>query len=364
MRFAIVLAILGCAAGAEAKPMHTPLDAILKTATTIVIAKLEPIAGKPHEATSYTLTVERALRGTAKPGPLVVKPSRHGHAYLAAGTRVLAFIDAKSEWLAFGVAFAGPSLEDGVIRLAGFYDHNAHLVSPGVVTLSELEGLVAKGTPMKWRFKGPVMVASKTGLVASKIQLTADLQTGTVTGWPTLAGFPAKPVMYVGSWEGRDLSITYRAASDRPLELEARALGKLLDGTIAVELHVREPDALTEADLMRYVGDAKLGHPYYELSLDLGAKQLAVVLGKETGRIGTIGSDAITSTSMSPTRELHTAAGKVVLAATGYKSLAFGTTAMLIDEAITGPLACTYTVTAGNPVPCKLRYVATKFVPN
>lgn len=350
----LVWLVVVAASPVAAKPMSTRIDDLLKQSTTIVIAKLGAVAGKPHEATSYTLEVERALRGSVKQGRLVVQPSPDGHAYMPAGTRLLAFVNAKREWIAFGVAFAGPSLEDGVIRLAGFYDFNAHLVAPGVVTLPELERLIVQGTPMKWTFKGPVMVASKTGLVASKLELTVDVQTGTVKGHGKL-GKPSS--VSVGSWEGSDLMVTWQL-DRRRFELEAEATGKNRDGSIAAQFRLREPGILTEADLLRFIDQPKLGEPYFELELDLGAQRLSVVLDR--GSIGTIDKDEITFTSLSPTREIKTRNATVTLAGT-YKAKSRGTTPALIEELITGPIKCTYAPTNGNTTPCTLRYRATKF---
>lgn len=50
---------------------------------------------------------------------------------------------------------------------------------------------------------------------------------------------------------------------------------------------------------------------------------------------------------------------KLVLATTGYKAASRGTSGMLIEELMHGPIACTYETSTSTP--CTLRYSATKF---
>jgi hypothetical protein len=73
--------------------MHSTLDSIVKSSPTIVIAKFVAPKAPADAATSYELVVERALRGSVPKGRLRVKPSPDGHAYFAAGTRVVAFVN-------------------------------------------------------------------------------------------------------------------------------------------------------------------------------------------------------------------------------------------------------------------------------
>ncbi|MEO8700126.1 MAG: hypothetical protein ABI867_08785 [Kofleriaceae bacterium] len=340
---------------AEAKPMHTALADLVKDSPTIVIARLVSSQGRADQATSYELFVERALRGTAK-GTLTVKPSQQGHAMMKPGTRVVAFVNAAGEWNAYASVLAGPSLEDGVLSAAGFYDFNAHLVTPSVMTLAQLEAYVGKGTAMAWTFRGKVLVGSAKGMVASTIEVTATAPGAQVTGLPAAAGF-AKPSVDVGAWPGRDASITWDRNLNRPLALTAKALGKNADGSIAVEWTPDYPELVTEADLRTYLGDAKLGHPYYVLVLERAATKIPVELGTRIGRIGTVGTQEISSTSMSPDRVIKTASSTIKLAATGFKARSGEA---LVEELMIGPIACVYS-TKGADSPCTLRYVATKF---
>src|SRR5262245_52471426 len=148
--------LVGLAGAVEARPKLSQLDDIVQRSTTIVIARFAP-PSDPGRATAYELVVERSLRGSVPHGLLRVLPSLDGHADFTKETRLVAFIDGTNHWIAYGVAAAGPSLEDGVLRLSGFNDENAHLVTPGVVTLAPLEARIVRDTPLSWTFRGPVL---------------------------------------------------------------------------------------------------------------------------------------------------------------------------------------------------------------
>jgi hypothetical protein len=285
-----------------------------------------------------------------------VKASPEGHAYFPNGTRLVAFIDASGAWTASATLAAGPSLEDGVLRVAGFYDFNAHLVTPGVLTLDQLEAYVTKGTRPAWTFRGKILLATPSGLSPSTFEVTAQAPSNVVTGMPPVAGFPA-PTVEVGAWQGTDVTVTWDRNLTRPLQLEGEAVGKNADGSIAVLYRTSYPGLLTEAELRRYVADPKLGHPYYELRVELaGGSSLPLVLDKEIGRIGTLGTMDIGETSLAPGRYIKAGAVTVALAPATHKALSRGTSNGLVEELMSGPVACTY----AGATPCTVRYVGTK----
>ena len=116
--------------------MYTPLATLRAQSELVVIGRVS------QQGENLSIDVEKVLRGAARSGPLVVKPSPDGHVDVE-GRRVVAFIAAGAlRWV--GERVAGPSIEHGVLRLRGFFDFNAHIVSPGLLSLEQLERLLRR----------------------------------------------------------------------------------------------------------------------------------------------------------------------------------------------------------------------------
>jgi hypothetical protein len=377
-RFLLAVAVVvGVPRGAGALMMYSTFESVLQSAPTIVIAKYSsPPDGSNVE--TYELRVERTLRGVHR-SRLKVKPSPNGRPLFEDGTRVVAFIDAMDRWIFYATTDAGPDLERGVLQVRGFREFNVHAVTPGVITLAQLEAHLATGAPMSWTFRGPVMVLSPRGLVPSGIEIVATVPGDRVVGTTAIASSP-KPTITVGDGIFGAVEITWARELYHSLILEGVATGKAPDGAITVQYRLRDV-SLTEAELRAYLADARRGHPYYVLELKKGAAKIPVVLGKESLGIGTIGSIPITATSgpneirgigtrgssspilsTSPGRHFFEAGDtKVWTNAIGYRAKSDGDT--LIEELmVVGPIKCTY-AEAGARSPCTLRYVATKFTP-
>jgi hypothetical protein len=374
---AVAVVLVGVPRGAGALMMDSTFESVLESAQTIVIAKYSsPSNGNSIE--TYELRVERTLRGVHR-SRLKVKPSPNGRPPFADGTRVVAFIDATNRWIFYATEVAGSDLEHGVLEVRGFRDFNVHVVTPGVMTLAQLEAHLATGAPMSWTFRGSVMVLSPRGLVRSGIEIVATVPGDRVVGTTAIASSP-KPTISVGDGLSSAVDITWAREVDHSLALEGVATGKAPDGAITVQYRLRDV-SLTEAQLRAYLADARRGHPYYVLELKKGAAKIPVVLGKDSSGIGTIGSIPITATSgpneiqgvvtsgssspiMSTSRGRHFfQAGDIIVWTNqiGYRAKSGGDT--LIEELmVVGPIKCTY-AEAGARSPCTLRYVATKFTP-
>lgn len=139
--FAVLLS-LAAVRDARAVPMSTDLATIRAEATTIVVGVVH--LAIPGGVLEETIDVDTVVRGTAHPGRMKVLPSPDGTVDVD-GARVVAFVDAKGRLRWVGVPVAGPSVEDGVLLLHGFLDQNAHLVSPGLMSLAQLRGYLATG---------------------------------------------------------------------------------------------------------------------------------------------------------------------------------------------------------------------------
>jgi hypothetical protein len=249
----IVAVVLGLSSEAGAVPMMSKLDDVVKASTEVVIASFVA-PSSPMTASGYDLVVERALRGTTAPrSKLRVKAAYGGHAFFANGTRLVAFVDKTGTLMYAATVAVGTTLEDGVLRLAGFNDGNSHSVLPGVLTLEQLESLVAKGTAPAWTFRGAVLVDSPSGVTPSKIEVTAQAPSNRITGMPAMVGFAA-PTVSVGAGLGTDAAIAWKRGAN-VFALYGEVRGKNADGSIAV---VWKPiRVLTEAELRAYLVDPK-----------------------------------------------------------------------------------------------------------
>ncbi len=244
--------------------MLTSFDEVIASSTDVVIATfLGPTDGAPpFEASEYELRVERALRGSLR-GTIRVTPG-DGHASFARGTRLVAFLD-HGRFRFVGTATEGHSLEDGAVHLAGFYDFNAHLVTPGMTTLDALAERLA-GRAATLRYVGPLLALSDDG--QRRIQTPWTVEVTLRDGRPPVVrGLPvrgfAAPTVGQGGLFG-ELSITYRDHWPRPLRVEGRATGRQ-NGAVRMEFWVVEPDLFRVADLRRYMSDPDVDWVHYEL---------------------------------------------------------------------------------------------------
>lgn len=361
-RIAFVTTLLVLALGpsrVDAKPSSSTLADIDAAATTVAIVTF---AGPTTpNAPAYDLTVDRVIRGVGAPGSkLHVKAAPWGHAHMNPGDRVVAFVDASGTWLAFANNVVGPSLENGVLHLEGFDDFDAHLVTPGFVTLAQLEGLVARHVPLAWTFHGKLLLPTASGLAPSSIEISAQAPSNVVTGMPPTAGFPS-PTVAVGTWPDTLVTVDWSRNLSRPLALRGVPVGKNADGSIEVTFRLEYPELLSEADLRKYVADPKLGHPYHVLALDAGTRHDAVVLSRDIGRIGTLDDGTeIVEAQLAPDRFLRGLGVKVSLPPTSYRPQSGGFVDALLEELFLGPIACAR-IANGASVPCRLRYVETRF---
>jgi len=137
LQLLIVAIVATAVTPGEAAPMYTKLVDVRASSAIVVIGVVR------HDAGGLSMDVERVIRGPATTGRLNMSDSPDGHVDIA-GKRVVAFVEAGAlRWV--GELIAGPSIESGVLRLRGFFDFNAHVVSPGVMSLAELESFLTTG---------------------------------------------------------------------------------------------------------------------------------------------------------------------------------------------------------------------------
>src|SRR5262252_3458309 len=137
MRLVVIMIVTLAVSRGEAAPMYTKLDTIRASGAVVVVGVVHA------DAHGMSIDVDRVIRGPASIGTMSLKESPDGHVNVS-GKRVVAFVDAGAlRWV--GELIAGPAIESGVLRLRGFFDFNAHIVSPGVMSLAELEVFLQTG---------------------------------------------------------------------------------------------------------------------------------------------------------------------------------------------------------------------------
>lgn len=134
-------AALASAKETSAAPMYTDMSTLRSSSATVVI-------GTVHydPTTRWRIDVDTTLRGRAVPGnPLMMSEAPNQRIRLQDGDRVVALLDASNTLRWVGVKVAGANIETGVLHLRGFFDRDAHLVSPAMMTLAQLRTMLATG---------------------------------------------------------------------------------------------------------------------------------------------------------------------------------------------------------------------------
>jgi hypothetical protein len=287
--------IAGCIGEAYAKPKQTTFENMMKQSPTIAVAKLLEDPDRANGTT--TLEISQLLKGTLKPGKH--KVSFEDYPNVSKDTELVVFLDDKLVWR-FVASTLGrkKSVDKAVLAVRGFYDTNAHFVTPGLVTLEQLKKYIKDGS-LVYRFRGAIYFPQpgKTDWKAGSLSLSGSYDMTNkkvaVKGLPQLEGFPAQPEVNIQaeslSEEGK-ITLTYERNLQRQLEI----LGNVesLDGEsgeLLVQFAVTHPEVLTESAFKEYLGDAQKGGFFATFKLSCVPKQekeekrvLSLTLGKWT----------------------------------------------------------------------------------
>jgi len=241
LRLLVPLVVLvGFTTSADAAPMFTPLAKVRAEAKHVVVGTVS------SSKAGLFIDVEYNLRGTAAKGKRKVLESPDGNVFVPIGARannrVIAFIDGRNRFRWIGRLIAGPSLEKGVVRLAGFFNFNAHHVGPSVMTLTQLQHYLVHGT-LNQRYKATLtfpdgkggMSRSTRTLVIDYAALTRKM---TLHGarWPCLNHPRFRPP----EWGKASLFFHCRK-SQRRLTLSGPVKGRDSAGVILVDLAPERP---------------------------------------------------------------------------------------------------------------------------
>jgi hypothetical protein len=258
--FALAIAFMAIAPSARGAPMYTDFATIRTNASIIALGTVHQVAG-PNGTALISVDVDRVIRGNAARGSLAVKDSPDGHV-MVDNERVVAFIDNGAlRWV--GKLVAGASLETGVIQLEGFFDFNAHLVHPGLMTMAQLQSFLATGQ-LDQTFDATLAFRDGHGGFARSAR-TLGVRFAPLTRSLQLAG--STPVCLTASslfsldWGRFDLHFNDTCpsaqanAASRNLELDGKFTGvDAATGHIQVELVATRP-FMTEAEYATFASD-------------------------------------------------------------------------------------------------------------
>jgi hypothetical protein len=252
-----VVALAVVSHSAVAEPMVTDLPTVRRDAATIVVGTVTSVSSG-----TATLNVDAALRGTKPASAIKMGAPTARHEGLL-GQRVVAFADANNELRWYGHTIAGPDLEHGVLLLAGFYDFNAHFVTPGMMTFPQLTGYLATGVFPSRTFVGTVGFPDGHGGIAPSSKHFVVHVAG--NGATKVTGFAlsclAPPTSLFGlDWGDFTLSFEDTCAKSGPsrsLRLSGATTGVDAAGNITVLVSPAAP-ILTQSEYDTFAADGAI----------------------------------------------------------------------------------------------------------
>ena len=260
----VVFVALAIAPSAQSAPMSTDFATIRTSATIIALGTVHQVAG-PNNTALITVDVDKVIRGSAARGPLTVKESPDGHVSVD-NERVVAFVDNGGALRWVGRLIAGASLETGVIVLQGFFDFNAHIVHPGLMTLAQMQTFLASGT-LDQTFDATLAFRDGHGGFARSAR-TLSIQWSPLTRTLHVNGSTpaclAPNALFGLEWQRFDLRFSDTCpsaqanAASRSLDLDGKLTGvDATTGHIQVELVPTRP-LLTEAEYATFAADGHI----------------------------------------------------------------------------------------------------------
>ncbi|MBL8684534.1 MAG: hypothetical protein JNK05_35495 [Myxococcales bacterium] len=269
---ALVVALFAPPASAE--PMLSSLDTVLSQPNIVIGVYLG----------AMRLSITRALRGNLR-GTVTVLPG-DGSVALAPNTTVVAFLDRQRAFRYYAAVPRGMTVATAPLWVHGFYDFNAHIVSPGLLTLRSLEARLA-GQPGDLHLRGPIMALDAQGAI-TQTSMTVDVlapERGRteVTGLPSTAGLPAPSALLGGIHD--EASVVWSTGYPRPFALHATIESVDASGVLVTRFHVTSPEYLfRERDIRAYLSDDDHAYPLWSFRVRFSDRA-------QTAWSGTIGED-------------------------------------------------------------------------
>ncbi|MGC4005937.1 MAG: hypothetical protein QM811_23580 [Pirellulales bacterium] len=243
--------------------MFTSFQDAVKKSPTIVVAKM---TSAPDPKTSTVMIdVAQVLKGTMGLGRHKVAFGAYPNVDVKA-EEIVVFLDQDLSWNYVAVPLHGQkTVEKSVLALRGFYDFNAHIIDPGLITLDLLKGYLKDGT-LIYRFRGNIFFPQlgKSDWKPSAIQITgrydAVNEEVDVSGLPALVDFPKQPKIHVSSFNSPSGNFDLEYSRSRLRQLELTGFVASLDDKtceLIIRFAVSGPEIPTEAAFRDYLSDGR-----------------------------------------------------------------------------------------------------------
>ena len=268
----VLLALLA-AQPLAAEPMTTTLAKMVQRSRQIVVARyLGPES--PKAIGSYRLEVLEVLKGAPTWTGLRIVGRAHGRPTVKLNARCVAFIDEQGRFHWAASPRAGFSLQTGPLLLEGFYDFNAYLVSPGIISLAQLRRYLQRPTRLSYRFKGPLLFWDPRARRPLPSSIVLTVTSDWVRGVATISGLPLAatqrwgkaPRVAINHLFARDLEVSLKRSWPGPLVLRGKIDGVDKAGFRA-HFWVVMPLLLRKSDFDAYLAGRAISHSYSVLRL-------------------------------------------------------------------------------------------------
>jgi hypothetical protein len=279
------LALLACGllaawgSPARAEPMSTGFTKMADGAEVIAVARLagdwDPGEWRFGQKNGGSLELEltRVIKGDLKPGRYRV--FYDDRPFASKDRESVVFLGKGRCWrfVAYPISDEN-TVANGVLRVIGFYDYNSYMVSPGLVTLAQIETFVKERT-LTYTVRGPLYFPKRgrAAWEASRLEVEVryDARTGeaSVNGLPEPKGFPARPEVWVSPYEGSNwVRVTYSARPGAYLTIEGQVHSADPNtGALLARFFVGEPTVLTPEELEGYLADPLQGRSFYTVKV-------------------------------------------------------------------------------------------------
>jgi hypothetical protein len=252
---------------ASGEPMTTAFETVNHDAVTIVIGTLGGIPqanGKDLDSDkTRPFTIDTSLRGKNRTGQtILVKHSASGGFANAKPERMVAFIDSNQSLQWAGHLLAGKTIETGVILISGFYDYNAHLVTPGTMTLGQLKSLLT-GTPLHQTMIVTLAFPDgRGGMVATKQDFAIEFESKTQKAKLLRSSVRClkESSLLSADWGNTFLSLemTFSCGNEtRKVSFFGKFEGVDAQGAIRITATPGSP-VMTSADFQRFLADPEI----------------------------------------------------------------------------------------------------------
>ena len=277
-KYWVLLSLYVCICSIQAEPMHIYFNEMMLQSKTIVSGVYLGFNGTTaFESDKYYFLVQKVFKGNVSNDTLILGRA-HGGVNLNPGTTCMAFINKNNEFEWVGNLYNTQKVVDKtILQIEGFYDWNAYLVSPSMISVGQLSdyiktnsfsGHISGDVQFFWnnekRMKdSPINLSIKYRYVQGKLDSEVE-----INGLP-LDNFKKTAQVSLPIWD-HYLSVLYESNLYRPLEFRGKIMQLHTNDTSWRALFwLDEPEELTYDEFLDFIQNDSYGYPYFQLNLNL-----------------------------------------------------------------------------------------------